>query len=295
MKNTFKTVILLTILTLLLLWIGEMIGGRIGLIYALIMAGVMNFLSYWFSDKIVMFMTGAKKTTESQLPNVYKIVRELSTATKIPMPQIYLINTELPNAFATGRGPSRAAIAVTNGILNILNEKELKGVIAHEISHIINRDVLIATISATIAGAIMFLARMASWAAIFGTGSRDRQRGGGLGYLIIAILAPISALLIQMAISRTREYQADRSAGRITTDPLSLASSLRKLEEASKRRFSWQPSPAVSHLFIVNPLRGESILTLFSTHPPISQRVKRLEELQIELSKQTFNIPKIIR
>jgi len=293
MKNYFKTFVLMVLLTLLFIWLGGIIAGKQGMIWAFIFASVMNFFSYWFSDKIVLMMYGAKEIKEQELPEIYRIVRELIKTAKLPMPKIYIINTPTPNAFATGRNPKHAAVAVTTGILNLLKENELKGVIAHELSHVKNLDTLISVIAATIAGAIFMLSRMAQWALIFG-GSRDnenRRDGGGLGLLLAMIIAPIAAMLIQLAISRTREYIADESAARITNDPLGLASALRKITDGVNR-IPMDTNPATSHMFIINPLRGKDILTLFSTHPPVSERIRRLENLSIRTTNNS--IPNII-
>jgi len=273
----------------LFILIGNAIGGRQGMITAFIFAAVMNFIMYWFSDKIVLAMYRAKPVSENDAPEIYKIVRNLTVKGNIPMPKIYILPMETPNAFATGRNPDHAAVAVTKGILDILDDNELEGVIAHELSHITHRDILVATIAATMAGAISMLARMAQFAAIFGGGSRDdRDRnGGGLGLLIMAIIAPIAALLIQLAISRSREYGADEGGAKLSGEPLSLASALRKLENYSKKIPS-HVEPATAHMFIVNPLRGDSLLKLFSTHPPVEERIKKLEKLA------EMKIPKVI-
>jgi len=263
----------------LFLLIGNAIGGQQGMVTAFIFAAVMNFFMYWFSDKIVLAMYRAKQIPENEAPEIYRVVRRLTVKADIPMPKIFLLAMETPNAFATGRNPQHASVAVTKGILDILDENELEGVLAHELSHIKHRDILIATIAATMAGAISMLARMAQWAAIFGGASRDdRNRGGGLGLLVTAIVAPIAALLIQLAISRSREYGADEGAAELTGMPLSLASALKKLESYSKRSTA-NVEPSTAHLFIVNPLKGDAIFKLFSTHPPIVERVKRLEKM----------------
>ncbi|GAN33108.1 MAG: zinc metalloprotease HtpX [Candidatus Brocadia sp. AMX2] len=279
--NYFKTTVLLIALTLLLVWVGSMFGGRQGAVFAFAIAMGMNFFSYWFSDKIVLKMYGAREVSEQESPAYYGIVRELTMHAGLPMPRIYIIPTNAMNAFATGRNPSHAAVAVTEGMLNSLKLEELKGVLGHELSHIRNRDILISTIVATVAGAIMMLANMARWAAIFGGyGGRDEEdsRGGGLGMLLVAILAPIAALVIQMAISRSREYAADKGGALLTGNPLGLASALEKLQQASVAR-PIGASSATAHLFIVNPLSGRSFVTIFSTHPPIEERIKRLRAM----------------
>jgi heat shock protein HtpX len=239
-------------------------------------------------------MYGGRQVSREQMPEVYALLEELTTEAKLPMPKVYLLPMEIPNAFATGRNPSHASVAVTKGILELLDRGELKGVLAHELSHIKNRDILIATIAATIAGAIMMLARMAQYAAIFAGRDRDDREGGGnpLGLLFLTILAPLAAIIIQMAISRTREYQADQSGGKISRNPLSLARALEKLDSYTRKMPLVNANPTTAHLFIVNPLRGGGIFTLFSTHPPIKERVKRLEELAQEMSG--YKIPKII-
>jgi heat shock protein HtpX len=283
-------------LTLLFVFVGQMIGGTQGMITAFIFAALTNFFAYWFSDKIVLLMYGAKEVKESELPEIYTIVRNLTQKSGLPMPKIYIINTPSPNAFATGRNPTKAAVAVTKGILDLLDEKELEGVIAHELSHIKNRDTLISVIAATIAGAIYMLARIAQYALMFGGMGSDRDRDsrnslGGIGMLLVLIVAPIAAMIIQLAISRSREYIADETASRMTGKPMELANALRKLSQTVKR-IPFETNPATSHLFIVNPLKGETILTLFSTHPPITERIKRLEYLATQISG--YNIPEII-
>lgn len=277
--NGLKTFLLMLGMMALFLLIGNAIGGQQGMVTAFVFAALMNFFMYWFSDKIVLAMYGAKPVSENEAPAIYRVVRNLAVKGSIPVPKIYILPMDMPNAFATGRNPQHASVAVTKGILDILDESELEGVIAHELSHIKHRDILIATIAATMAGAISMLARMAQWAAIFGGGDRDsRDRGGGLGLLVTAIVAPLAAMLIQLAISRSREYGADEGAAKLTGMPMSLASALKKLEGYSKRQTAGV-EPSTAHLFIVNPLRGDSILKLFSTHPPIQERVKRLEKM----------------
>jgi heat shock protein HtpX len=242
------------------------------------MAGVMNFVSYWFSDKIVLSMYGAKEVTEMEYPDFFGLVRQLAIQASIPMPRVYIIPSETPNAFATGRNPQHAAVAATAGILRILTRDELMGVMAHELSHVKNRDILISSIAATIAGAITYMAQMAQWAAIFGGGRERDEEGGGFAMLMMAIVAPIAAMLIQMAISRSREYQADKGGAEITANPLYLANALRKLQMANQQ-IPMQANAATAHMFIVNPLTGGGLMSLFSTHPPMDERVRRLEEM----------------
>jgi heat shock protein HtpX len=278
--NAMKTTLLLALLTVLLVLIGGAIGGQGGMLIALVMAGVMNFVSYWFSDKIVLAMYGAREITESDGPEFYGLVRQLADRAGLPMPRVYIIQSDTPNAFATGRNPEHAAVAATTGILRILNREELMGVMAHELSHVKHRDILISSIAATVAGAITYLAHMAQWAAVFG-GGRDRDEGGGglFGMLVMAIVAPLAALLIQMAISRSREYEADRGGAEISGNPLYLANALKKLEMANRQIPMEEATPASAHMFIVNPLTGGGIMSLFSTHPPMEERVRRLEEM----------------
>lgn len=279
--NYFKTTVLLVALTLLLIWVGSLVGGQQGAILAFAIAMGMNFFSYWFSDKIVLKMYGAREVSGQESPGYYEIVRELTIHAGMPMPKIYIIPTNAMNAFATGRNPSHAAVAVTEGMLNSLKREELKGVLGHELSHIRNRDILISTIVATVAGAIMLLANMARWAALFGGyGGRDGEenRGNVFAMLFLAILAPVAALIIQMAISRSREYAADKGGVLLTGNPAGLASALEKLQQASIAR-PIDANSATAHMFIVNPLSGRSFVTLFSTHPPIEERIKRLRAM----------------
>ena len=281
MSNMFKTALLLVVLTVLLVLIGGAIGGQQGMLVAFVLALGMNFFSYWFSDKMVLAMYRAKPIEESQAPALYRIVRTLATRGGIPMPRVYLIPSETPNAFATGRNPQHAAVAVTEGSMRILDEEELEGVLAHELSHVKNRDVLIATIAATLAGAITYLAHMAQWAMIFGGRRDDEEEGGGvLGGILMVILAPIAAMLIQMAVSRAREFQADATGARLAGKPWGLAKALEKLDTASKA-LPMDASPSTAHLFIVNPLSGRSLLRLFSTHPPIEERIARLRSMRV--------------
>jgi heat shock protein HtpX len=278
MGNTFKTAFLLTALTLLLMMIGRAFGGQNGMMIALAFAVVMNFVSYFFSDKIALAMYRAQPVTREELPRAYDIVERLTQKIGIPMPKIYVIPTESPNAFATGRNPEHASVAVTHGILGLLNDEEMEGVLAHELGHVRNRDILISSVAATIAGAITMLASMGRWAMIFGGwGGNDREErgGGGIAALIMLILAPIAATLIQLAVSRSREYQADASGAHYTGNPYALASALQKLD-AYSRRMPMQATPSTAHLFIIQPLLGISFGNLFSTHPPIAKRIERL-------------------
>lgn len=278
--NTLKTVFLLTLLTLLFVFIGQLLGGKQGMMMAFIFAAVMNLVAYWFSDKIVLSMYRAHPVSEADSPRLFSIVRRAATSAHLPMPKVYIIPAETPNAFATGRNPGHSAVAVTQGIMRILDEEELEGVLSHEMAHIKNRDILTGSIVATLAGAISMLAYMARWGAIFGGyGGRDSEdRGGGLSFLVMAIVAPLAALLIQMAISRSREYSADSTGAENSHKPLALANALRKLEYAS-RRIPMDAKPSTAHLFIVNPLTGKGLVNLFSTHPPIEERVARLEKM----------------
>jgi len=279
--NQFRTFILMLVLTVLFILVGTAIGGRSGAVYAFIFAALMNFFSYWFSDKIVLRMYGAKEVSQSEAPELYGVVAELTSKASLPMPKVYIMENDTPNAFATGRNPEHAAVAVTTGILRILSKDELMGVIGHELSHIRHRDILISTIAATIAGAISILATMARWGAMFGGVRSDDEEGGGGGnilvVLVVSIFASIAAMLIQMAISRSREYMADEGGAHLA-HPLSLARALGKLEVAAQK-IPMQANPSTAHMFIVNPLRGGGVLSLFSTHPPIEERIARLEEM----------------
>lgn len=278
----FKTGVLLILLTLVLVWAGGMVGGRQGAAIAFVIAFVINMASFWFSDKIVLSMYKARPVTESEYPDLFKIVRSLTQGASLPMPKVYIIPQNSPNAFATGRNPKNAAICVTRGIMDVLNYDELKGVIAHELGHVKNRDILIMSVAATIAGAIMMLANMARWAAIFG-GFRSRdERGSGniIGLLAAMIVAPLAAMLIQLAISRSREYAADRQGANLAHSSFGLANALEKLDQASKVR-RLNASPQTAHMFIVNPLKGDFVSNLFSTHPPIKERVRRLQEMVV--------------
>lgn len=276
--NYFKTTLLLAGLTALLMIFGNLLGGHNGMFIALVLAGVMNFASYWFSDKIVLSMYRAKPVEEKDAPSLYRIVGRLSERSGMPMPKVYIIPEESPNAFATGRSPNHAAVAATAGILRLLNEQELEGVMAHELMHVKNRDTLISTIAATFAGAISYLANMAQWAAMFGgRGDDDDNRGNIIGTIVIAIVAPIAAMLIQMAISRSREYAADHGAGELCGKPLALADALMKLQSGASRIPLTTGTPATSSLFIVNPFHG-GIAGLFSTHPPMEKRIEKLTQ-----------------
>ena len=278
--NQFKTALLLGLLTGLLLVIGFLIGGQSGLIIGLIFSVLMNFLSYFFSDKIVLMMYKAKEAKESNYPQFHKIVNELIKEAGLPKPKLYIIPIQTPNAFATGRNPNHAAVAVTEGILDLLNKEELKGVIAHELAHIKDRDILISTIAATIAGVISYIAMMARFTALSG---RDNEERGGniISLILLGILAPIIAMIIQLAISRSREYLADSIGAKISKHPTSLASALEKLDNSVKTKPLKSGNPATAHMFIVNPFSGKSLLGLFSTHPPIQERVKRLKAMKI--------------
>ncbi|MGB9627147.1 MAG: zinc metalloprotease HtpX [Thermodesulfobacteriota bacterium] len=277
--NNIKTIVLMVALTLLLIFIGGLLGGRSGMTYALIIAFLMNFVAYWFSDKIVLRMYGAKEVSEGEAPELYHMVRRLALNANLPIPKIYLIDQDQPNAFATGRHPEKGAVAITTGLMKILTKEELEGVIGHELSHIKHRDVLVATIAATIAGAISYLAQMAQWAMIFGGRGHHEERGGHpIAALVMMIVGPIAAMMIQMAISRSREYQADKGGALITGNPLYLSRALKKLALAAKR-IPMEAHPATSHLFIMNPFSGGGLIRLFSTHPPIEERIKRLEEM----------------
>ena len=280
-SNTMKTALLLGLMTVLIIFIGGAVGGQSGMIMAFFLAGIMNIGSYCFSDKIVLAMYHAQEISPQDHPEIHQIIQELAQQAGLPKPRIFLIEDDSPNAFATGRNPQHAVVAVTSGILRILSRQELKGVLAHELSHVKNRDILIGSIAATMAGAIMILANMARFAAIFG-GSRDsEERGGGIiGLLVMTIVAPIAAMLIQMAISRSREYQADASGAQFSGNPLGLAGALEKLEVASKQIPMDDPKPATAHMFIVNPLSGRGLLNLFSTHPPIEERIARLRSMR---------------
>jgi heat shock protein HtpX len=290
--NGFRTTILLAVLTALVVWIGQMVGGPNGAVIALIFAGAMNFFSYWFSDKIVLKMYGGQQIAANDDPELYSLVQELAAKGGLPMPKVYVIPEDAPNAFATGRNPEHAAVAVTQGIRRILNKRELAGVLGHELAHVKNRDILISSIAATLAGAISYMAQMAQFAAIFGGGrSRDDGEGNGgggiFGLLFMMIVAPMAAMLIQMAVSRSREYMADAGGARISGDPLALAGALRKLHMGAQNiplEVSNSTQNATAHMFIVSPLSGGSFASLFSTHPAMEERVARLEAMAKDMS-----------
>ena len=286
MMNAVKTAFLMALMTVLLIVVGRLIGGMTGLIIAGAFALVMNVFAYWFSDKVVLAMYRAREVSEEEAPRLHKIVERLATQAGLPKPKVCIVPSESPNAFATGRNPRHAVVAVTEGCMRLLNEKELEGVLAHELAHVADRDMLIGTIAAVMAGAIMMLASMAQWAALMGGmgGGRggNRQGSGAAGLialLAVAILAPIAAMLIQMAISRSREYQADAQGARFAGTPNGLADALARLQSASERKPMAAAGPATAHLFIVNPLRGKNISSLFSTHPPTDERIRRLHEM----------------
>ncbi|MGD8370740.1 MAG: zinc metalloprotease HtpX [Syntrophobacterales bacterium] len=283
MANQLRTTVLLAALTVLIVLFGRMFGGNQGMVIAFVFALIMNFGSYWFSDKIVLAMYRAKELTPSEAPKIHQLVAELAQRGGIPKPRIYLIPSETPNAFATGRNPENAVVAVTQGIVRLLNDDELKGVLAHELGHVKNRDILIGSIAATLAGVVMMLATMARWGALLGFGGGNDDEGGGniLVLIIMSIVAPLAAVLIQMAISRSREYLADETGARLAQDPRSLASALEKLATASKRIPMKEAKPATAHMFIVNPLSGGGFASWFSTHPPVEERVSRLRAMAV--------------
>ncbi|HEY6951953.1 MAG TPA: zinc metalloprotease HtpX [Bacteroidota bacterium] len=280
--NTLKTTLLMTVLTVLLVFAGSLIGGNNGMMFAFVIALAMNFGSYWFSDKIVLAMYGAKEITREQNPPIFEIVQDLTTRAGLPMPRIYMIQSEQPNAFATGRDPQHAAVAVTEGIMQLMPKNEIRGVIAHELAHVKHRDILISSIAATMAGAITMLANMAQWAMIFGgfggRSSRDDEGSNPIAALVMIIVAPLAAMMVQMAISRSREYDADKGGAEISGDPMALAHALRRLETA-KNEIPMKATPATAHMFIINPLSGKAFMNMFSTHPPIEDRIARLEEM----------------
>ncbi len=276
MGNQIKTTILLAVMTVFIMWVGQMIGGRSGMLIALILAAGMNFFSYWYSDKIVLRMYKAKEVSSGHAPEIYGIVQELAQKADLPMPKVYLIPQSAPNAFATGRNPDNAVVAVTEGLLKIMNRDEIAGVIAHELAHVKNRDILIGSIAATMAGAIMMMASMARWAAIFGGGRHDDDEGMGIvGLIVMSVLAPMAAMLIQTAISRSREYLADASGAGFMGNNEALAGALEKLGSYSGR-LPMDANPQTAHMFIVNPLSGKRMMSLFSTHPPLEERIARL-------------------
>ena len=278
MGNQIRTTILLAVMTALIIWVGQLMGGRQGMIIALIFAAGMNFFSYWYSDKLVLKMYRAREVTPGQAPELYETVQRLTQRAQLPMPKLYIIPQQTPNAFATGRNPAHAVVAVTEGLLSIMSHDEVAGVLAHELAHVKNRDILIGSIAATMAGAIMILASMARWSSIFrGVGGGD-ERGGGAGFIgliAMSIIAPMAAMIIQMAISRSREYLADATGASFVGNPEGLARALEKLGAYSKR-LPMNANPSTAHMFIVNPLSGKSMMSLFSTHPPLEERVARL-------------------
>lgn len=276
--NSLKTVFLMTLMMVLFLIVGGALGGETGLIIAFIFSLALNFGSYWFSDKIVLKMYRAKEVLREDNPRLYDTVAMLADKAQLPMPKVYIADNPAPNAFATGRNPGNAAVAVTSGILRILDQRELEGVIAHELTHIKNRDILISTITATLVGTITFLARMAGWAMIFG--GRDEDSGSALSSLVLLILSPIIAVLIQLAISRSREFMADEGGAQISGQPMALAAALNKLNTASKQIPMRNAETSTAHMFIVNPFTGKSLMKLFSTHPPVEERIKRLQEIE---------------
>jgi len=278
--NGLRTMALMVTLTLMLVFIGGFLGGKSGMTFALVMAFGINFITYWFSDKIVLKMYRAKPVNESEAPELYSMVRRLAQKAELPMPKVYMMEQDQPNAFATGRNPEHGVVAVTTGIMKILTREELEGVIAHELAHIKHRDILVSTVAAAIAGAISYLAQMAQWAMIFGGGRSDDNEGGSpIASFVMMIVGPIAAMLVQMAISRSREYGADAGGARIAGNPMRLANALKKLHMASQR-IPMHANPATSHMFIVNPLTGGGILKLFSTHPPMEERIARLESMK---------------
>lgn len=285
--NYFKTFLLLFLMGVLIILIGGLIGGKSGVITALVIAVILEFFSYWFSDRIVLFMYGAKQMPESDAPFIYQTIRNLTTRMNIPMPKLYIINIDVPNAFATGRNPSHAAVAVSPSLIDALDKHEIEAVLAHELTHIKNKDILVSTIAATFATAITVLARMAEFAAWFGMG-RDRDDRGGtnpIGLLVLAVLAPLAAVLIQLGVSRTREYLADEGSARVTNKPKSLISALEKLSGYAKKYPLTNGSPSTSHLFIVNPLKESFLINLFSTHPTLGRRKKNLIKVAEELGQ----------
>jgi heat shock protein HtpX len=274
--NAFKTTVLLTVLTMLMILAGEYLGGSNGALIAFVIAAITNFISYFYSDKIALRMYRAQPVTREELPRAYEAVERLTAKAGIPMPKIYVLPTESPNAFATGRNPAHASVAVTRGILELLNDEELEGVLAHELSHVRNRDILTSSIAATLAGAITMLARMAFWFGALGGERRDDREGGGLGTIFMLLLAPFAAMLIQLWVSRTREYEADASAAKLTGNPYALAAALEKITSVS-RQVPLLASPSSAHMFIISPLLdGQTMASLFSTHPPVEKRIERL-------------------
>ncbi|MEE4261079.1 MAG: zinc metalloprotease HtpX [Desulfobacteraceae bacterium] len=278
MGNQIRTTILLAVMTALIIWVGQLLGGRQGMLIALIFAAGMNFFSYWYSDKLVLKMYRASEVTPAQSPELYETVQRLTRQAGLPMPRLFVIPQQTPNAFATGRNPEHAVVAVTEGLLKLMNHREITGVLAHELAHVKNRDILIGSIAATMAGAIMILATMARWSAIFGGGRSHDDEGGGagvIGLIAMSIIAPMAAMIIQMAISRSREYLADATGASFAGNPEGLATALEKLGAYSKK-MPMDANPSTAHMFIVNPLSGRSMMNLFSTHPPLEERIARL-------------------
>ena len=278
MGNQIRTTILLAVMTALIVWVGQFLGGRQGMIIALIFAAGMNFFSYWYSDKLVLKMYRAREVTPEQEPVLYETVQRLTQRAGLPMPKLYVIPQQTPNAFATGRNPAHAVVAVTEGLLSIMADDEVAGVLAHELAHVKNRDILIGSIAATMAGAIMVLASIARWSAIFGGAGSNDEEGGGTGFIgliVMSIIAPMAAMVIQMAISRSREYLADATGASFVGNPEGLARALEKLGTYSKK-LPMNANPSTAHMFIVNPLSGKSLMSLFSTHPPLEERIARL-------------------
>lgn len=281
--NGLKVTFMMLGLMLLFMWVGFLVGGQQGMILAFVIAAAMNFFAYWFSDKMVLKMYRAKQVSEADHPRLYRIVKRVATQAMIPIPRVYIVPTKAPNAFATGRNLENSAVAATEGLLELLNDDELEGVVGHEIAHIMNKDMLIGTIAATFAGAVGILASIARWGAIFGGYNRDNRNGGAIGLLVAAIVAPLAAMLIQMAISRQREYKADRIGAKVSGKPLALASALKKIHNAPVR-LNLDDRPATAHLMIANPLSGKGFTTLFSTHPPVAKRIELLEKMVYETS-----------
>lgn len=288
MGNWFKTTMLLGLMTALIVWIGHLFGGRTGMIFAFVLAMGMNFFSYWYSDKIVLRMYRAREVTDRESPELHEIVRHLAERADLPMPRVYVIPEDSPNAFATGRNPQHAVVAVTEGLLKLMDRDEIAGVLSHELAHVKNRDILIGSIAATMAGAVMILASMARWTAFLGGGSSDDEEGGlgAIGLIVMSILAPLAAMLVQMAISRSREYHADATGAAYTERPEGLASALEKLGAYSKR-LPMHTSPNTAHMFIVNPLSAGNLANLFSTHPPLEERIARLRGRRPEPGYET--------
>ena len=281
MSNVFKTAFLLALLTAMLVLLGGAVGGRQGMLIAFFMAMVMNFVSYWWSDKIVLKMYGAQPIEEAQAPGLYGMVHRLASKARIAMPRVFMIPSDQPNAFATGRNPEHAVVAVTEGIMRILDDDELEGVLAHELAHVANRDVLIGTVAATLAGAITYLAHMAQWAAFMGGGRHDDEDSPSpIAMILMAVVAPIAAMLVQLAVSRSREFQADATGAQLAGRTWGLSKALEKLEIAS-HQVPMHANPATAHMFIVNPLSGQSLMRLFSTHPPIEERIARLRAMRL--------------